>query len=129
MRSENNLKTLKFHQILHVVDCITRHCCPINYAGSRGDNFSKLKIKDNANLTSKVKDTLNFDIRCRIAEEDIVDNISTIHYQNNGKCVSKYCDDTDILEHTNILQSTTASNVATDSTNISRPRFRLIVNV
>ena len=42
------------------------------------------KIKDNAKLTNKEKDALNFDISCRIFEENIVDHIFTIYYQNNG---------------------------------------------
>ena len=53
IRGGNNLKTPKFHQMLHFVDYIQRHGCPINYDGSRGENFGKLKIKDNARLTNK----------------------------------------------------------------------------
>ena len=99
----NNLKTPKSHQISHVIDYITRHGCPINYDGSRVENFGKLKKKNNSKLTNKVKDTLNFDIRCRISEEDIVDHISTMYYQKNGKWVSKYCNETDIMMNTNKL--------------------------
>ena len=62
IRKGNNLKTPKFHQMLHIVDYIKRHGCPMNYDGSRGENFGKLKIKDNAQLTNKQKETLNFDI-------------------------------------------------------------------
>ena len=42
--SGNNLKTPKFHQMLHVCDYIERHGCPMNYDGSRSDYFAKLKI-------------------------------------------------------------------------------------
>ena len=38
-----------------------------------------LVIKDNAKLTNKIKNTLNFDTSYRVAEEDIIDNISTIY--------------------------------------------------
>ena len=54
----------------------------MNYDGSHRENFGKLKTKDNAKPTNKKKDTLNFDISRCIAEEDIVDQISTIYYQN-----------------------------------------------
>ena len=37
--------------------------------GSRGQNFGKLKRKDNAKLTNKQKGTLNFDIGRQISEE------------------------------------------------------------
>ena len=77
MRSENNLKTPKFHWILHVV-YITEHGCPMMYGGSRGENFGKLELKDNVKITNKVKDNLNFDVSCRIDNEYIIiDNIST----------------------------------------------------
>ena len=41
-------------------------------------------IKYNEKLTNKQKDTLNFDIGRIISEEDIVDEISTVYYQNLG---------------------------------------------
>ena len=49
----NNLKTHKVNQILHIVEYIKCHGCPINYDGSRGENFGKLKIKENTQLTNK----------------------------------------------------------------------------
>ena len=63
---ENNLKNPKFNQMLHVCDYIKRHGCPMNYDGSRGDIFGKLKMIDNSKLTNKQKVTLNFDIERRI---------------------------------------------------------------
>ena len=54
-----NLKAPIFYQMLHVVDYITRHRFPMNYDGSCGENFGKLKIKGNAKFTNKQKDTLN----------------------------------------------------------------------
>ena len=54
-RGGNNLKTPKFHQMLHLCDYIQRHGSPLNYDGSRGENFGKVKIKDNAKLTRKDK--------------------------------------------------------------------------
>ena len=97
VRKGNGLKTPKFHQMLHLVDYIIRHGCPMNYDGSRGENFGKTKIKDNAKLTNRQRDTLNFDIGLRLCEEDIVDQVSTIYYRNMGKWPSKYCNDTDIV--------------------------------
>ena len=105
MRKGNNLKTPKFYQILHVIDYITRHGCSMNWDGSRGETFGKLKIKDNAKLTNKYKDTLNSDISCRISEEDIVDHIYMIYYQNKGRWVSTYYNDTDIMINANKLQN------------------------
>ena len=61
--------------MLHIIDNISRYGCQINYDGSAGENFGKLKIKDNTKLTNKEKDTMNFDISCRISEEDNVDHI------------------------------------------------------
>ena len=58
MRRGNNLKIPKFHQILYVVGYIKRHGCPINYDGSRGENYGKLIIKDNAKLTNKQRTQL-----------------------------------------------------------------------
>ena len=98
------MKTPKFHQILNVIDYIGRHGCTIKYDGSRGENFGKLKIKDNAKLTNKEKDTLNFDISRRISEEEIVDRIFISYYQNNGRWVSKNCNETDIIMNANKLQ-------------------------
>ena len=71
--------------MLHIIDCITKHGYLVNYDGSRGENFGKLEMKDNAKLTNKEKDALSFDISRRISEEDIIDHISTIYYQNNGQ--------------------------------------------
>ena len=84
LRKGNKFKTLKFCQMLHIVDYIIRREYLMNYNGSRGENVGKLKIKDNAKLTNKQKDVLNFDISRRISEEGIVDNIPTVYYQNEG---------------------------------------------
>ena len=55
IRGGKNLKTSKFYQMMHVCDYIKIHGCPINYDGSRGEIFVKLKIKDNAKLTNNKK--------------------------------------------------------------------------
>ena len=49
----NHLKTPKCYQMLHIVDHVKRHGCSITYDGSRGENFGKLKIKDNTKLNNK----------------------------------------------------------------------------
>ena len=90
--------------MLRIVDYITRHGCPINYDGSRGENFGKFKIKDNVNFTNKQKDTLNFNIGRKISEEDIVDEISTAYYQNVNYWLSTYCNETDIMLNANMIQ-------------------------
>ena len=45
VRGGNNLKTPKFHQMLHITDYIVRHGCPMNYDEGRGENFGKIKIR------------------------------------------------------------------------------------
>ena len=97
VRGGNGLRTPKFHQMLHTMDYIKRHGCPNNYDGSRGENFGKTLIKDNAKLTNKQKDTLNFDIGRRLAEEDIVNQASTIYYQNIGSWPSEFCNEIDLM--------------------------------
>ena len=47
VRKFNNLKTRNFHQMLHIFDYITHYGCPMNYDGSRGETFGKLKTKYN----------------------------------------------------------------------------------
>ena len=80
----NNLKTPKFYQMLDVVDYITIHGFNMDYDGSRDDFFGKLKMKDNTKLTNKDKEALDVNVGCRIPEEDIVNQISTLFYQNKG---------------------------------------------
>ena len=96
-RSGNGLCTPKFHQMLHTIDTIQRHGAPINYDGSRGENFGKILIKDNAKLTNKQRDTLNFDIGRRLSEENIVNKASTIYYENTGSWPSEYCNEIDLM--------------------------------
>ena len=104
-RGGNGLKTPKFHQMLHVCDYIQRHGSWINYGGSRGENFGKVKIKDNAKLTRKQKGAFNFDIGKRINKEDIMDNASNIFKQNGGYWPSDFCNDTDISVNANRHQT------------------------
>ena len=89
--------------MLHIVDYVKRHSCPIYYDGSSGENFGKLKIKDNTKLTNKQKDALNFYINRRISEKDISDQISTVYYQNVGYWPSEFCNKIDIVLNTNIM--------------------------
>ena len=70
--------------MFYVVDYIKRYGYPLNYNISRGEIFSIVKIKDNAKLADKQKETLKFDINHKISEDDIVDQISPGCYQNKG---------------------------------------------
>ena len=56
----------------------------MNYDGSKGKNFGKIKIKDNAKINNKRKLTFNFDIGRRISEEDMIDSASKIFQHNKG---------------------------------------------
>ena len=96
-RSGHGLRTTKFHQMLHTIDTIQRHGAPINYDGSRGENFGKILIKDNAKLTNKQRDTLNFDIGRRVSEESIVNKASTVYFENTGTWPSEYCNEIDLM--------------------------------
>ena len=129
IRGGNNLKTPKFHQMLHVVDYIQRHGCPMNYDGSRGENFGKLKIKDNARLTNKQKDTLNFDIGRRISEEDVVDQVSTVYHNNMGSWPSSFCNETDIALNANRQQTSLNTIELTNTRESLNPRFKMIVTI
>ena len=131
IRTGNNLKTPKFHQMLHIVDYIKRHGCPMNYDGSRGENFGKLKIKDNAQLTNKQKETLNFDISRRISEEDIVDEICTVYYQNMGCWPSSFCNETDLMKNANRIQGNVraVSHSGFSIKHATHPRFKLKVTI
>lgn len=97
VRSGNGLKTPKFHQMLHTVDYIRRFGAPSNWDGSRAEHFGKVIVKDNARLTNKQRDTLNFDISRRVCETDIIDEVSRIYYENSGRWPSRYCNDTDLM--------------------------------
>ena len=70
--------------MIHIVEYITRYGRPMNYDGCRGEKFGKLKIKDNYKFPNKDKETHNYDIGCRMSEQDIVDQISTVSFQNKG---------------------------------------------
>jgi hypothetical protein len=119
LRKGNGLKTPKFHQMLHVPDYILRHGSPNNYDGSRGENFGKVIIKDNAKLTNKQKDTLNFDIARRISEEDVIDRASSIYYYNYQKWPSQYCNDVNLPTSDDV-----DDNNQNDVPNVNnRPRF------
>ena len=126
IRGGNGLKTPKFHQMLHVCDYIERHGTPLNYDGSRGENFGKVKIKDNAKLTRKQKVAFNFDIGRRISEEDIIDNASNIFQRNKGYWPSEYCNDTDIAANANRIQTT---NSRANKGVSDKPRYKLICSM
>ena len=118
-RGGNGLKTPKFHQMLHICDYIRRHGAPMNYDGARGENFGKTKIKDNAKLTNKQKDSLSFDIGRRVSEEDIVDQASSIYYRNVGRWPSKCCNDQDLLSYS------TPTEQVQETDNQMKPRYYL----
>ena len=96
-RSGNNLKTPKFHQMLHLCEYIIKYGPPSVFDGSRGECLGKTKIKDNAQRTNKDKSTLNFDIATRIYEEDLIDQASHTYYRNRGEWPSKYCSEQDMI--------------------------------
>ena len=128
-RGGNGLKTPKFHQMLHVCDYIKRHGSPLNYDGSRGENFGKIKIKDNAKITNKRKLTFNFDIGRRISEEDVIDSASNIFQQNKGYWPSEFCNDTDIAVDAN-RNSNDNSAVQKLKCGVSnKPKYKIICTV
>ena len=96
-RAGNNLKTPKFHQMLHLCEYIIKYGPPSGFDGSRGECLGKTKIKDNAQRTNKEKSTLNFDIATRIYEEDLIDQASHTFYRNVGEWPSKYCTEQDMI--------------------------------
>ena len=128
-RGGNGLKTPKFHQMLHVCDYIQRHGSPLNDDGSRGENFGKVKIKDNAKLTRKQKGAFNFDIGRRICEEDLIDNASSIFQRNKGYWPSEFCNDTDISLDANRIQKTFDGTVGIKKSVSNRPRYKLICTI
>ena len=100
-RGGNGLKTPKFHQMVYFFDYIKRHGTPLNYDGSRGESFGKIKIKNNAKLNRKQKGAFNFDIDRRISDEDIIDNASNIFQHNKRYWPPEFCNDTDIAQNAN----------------------------
>ena len=129
VRGGNNLQTPKFHQMLHITHYIERYGCPMNFDGGRGENFGKIKIKDNAKLTNKQKDTLNFDIGRRILEEDVIDQVSNVYYERNGYWPSSYCNETDIMVNANRIQPRQNISRASNTVCNTRPRYTLTCNV
>ena len=102
----------------------------MNYDGSRGENFGKLKTKDNAKRTNKQKDTLNFDIARRISEEDVVDQVSTVYHDTSGDWPSTFCNETDIMTGANRIQPMTNNNGNNlVSHNVAKPRYKLSVDI
>ena len=67
--------------MVHILDYVKRHGCPMNYDGWRGEIFGKLKNKENVKFTNKQKDKLNFFIGCKISEKDVIVQIFTVNYQ------------------------------------------------
>ena len=57
----------------------------MNDDGSRGKNLGNI-----VNVTNKDKETPNFGIGCRISEEDIVDHMFTVYFQNKILLISKH---------------------------------------
>ena len=80
-------------------------------------------------LTNKQKDALNFDIGRIIAEEDIVDEISTVYYQHVGYWSSTYCNEHDIILNTNRIQKNTINGETSVSKIRIKLRFKLIVHI
>ena len=60
--------------MLHVCDFIKQYSPPLDYDGSRGEQFGKMKIKDNTRISNKQKLTFNFDIGHRINDGGVIDN-------------------------------------------------------
>ena len=128
-RGGNGLKTPKFHQMLHVCDYIKRHGSPLNYDGSRGENFGKIKIKDNAKLTRKQKGAFNFDIGRRISEEDVIDTASIVFQRNRGYWPSEFCNDTDIDLSAKRFQNETLRNQINKNDLKDKGRYKLVCSV
>ena len=121
-RSGNCLKTIKFHQMLHIVDYIKRFGAPSNWDGSRGEHFGKTLVKDNAKLTNRRKETLNYDISRRVSEGSVIDRSCRLHFENQNKWLSRYCNDTDLV----FKESAVLANCNHDIRDfIMRPRFFL----
>ena len=85
----------------------------MNYDGSKGANFGKIKIKDNAKLANKQNLTLNFDFGGRISEEDVINKASSVYFYNKGYWPSDYCNDTDITINENESQTQHQNNNST----------------
>jgi hypothetical protein len=99
VRPGNNLKTPKFHQMLHIPEYISLFGAPSNVDGSRGEHHGKTLIKDNAKNTNKQRDTMNFDIARRLAEDKLVDQLSILYFNSNNKWPSKHCNERDLIEN------------------------------
>ena len=101
----------------------------MNYDGSRGEKFGKIKIKDNAKITNKRKPIFNSDIGRRISEEDVIDNASNIFQQNRGYWPSEFCYDTDIAVDAN-RNNNDNSAIHTMKCGVSdKPKYRIICSV
>ena len=129
-RSGNCLKTIKFHQMLHMVDYIKRFGAPSNWDGSRGEHFGKTLVKDNAKLTNRRKETLNYDISRRVCEGSIIDRSCRLYFEGNRKWPSRYCNDTDLVygesNSSNVDNHAVGANGNQDLQEITmRPRFFL----
>ena len=98
----------------------------MNYDGSRGESFGKVKIKDNAKLTRKQKGAFNFDISHRTSEEVIIDNASNIFQQNKGYWPSEFCNDTDIAENVNRIHNRTGRTENTTHRSGDKRRYKII---
>ena len=131
-RSGNGFKTPKFHQMLHLVDYIIRFGPPASFDGSRGENFGKVIIKDNAKKTNRHKDTLNFDIATRISEDDIVDQASQVFFMNKKRWPSKFCTEKDLQDSSFVVtgnnnRTTALTNAVTESiVHATKPRFLIV---
>ena len=105
--------------MLHMVDYIKCHGCAMNYDGSRGEKFGRLKIKDNAQLTNKQKETLNFNISRRISKEDIADDVCTL-------CNIKTWV---VGHHHSVMNQRIISQSGFSIKNATYPRFKLKVTI
>ena len=77
--------------MLHLTDYAIWHGWPMDYDGLRGDNSCEFMIKDNTQSTSKAKCTLNFDVRRRIGEENVANQVSSTYFQKEWKGTSNHC--------------------------------------
>ena len=68
---------------------------------------------------------MNLNIGRRISEEGIVDEISTIYYQNMDYWPSTYCNETDIMLNANKIQT----NIIDVDINVSRSRIKTRFNI
>ena len=81
---------------------IKRHRCPINYHGSKGASFSKLKIKMMLKSPTSIRQR---SILILEGVYQMIDKASSVYFQNKGYWPSDYCNYTGITTNANKSQT------------------------